>query len=48
VRKAAMMVKLLLQPVDDQLNEHKKQQLRELARIQGQSEGWLVGWLVGW
>lgn len=35
VDKAAAMVERLLQPMDEEMNEHKQQQLRELALING-------------
>ncbi|PKA63817.1 KH domain-containing protein [Apostasia shenzhenica] len=35
LEKAAGMVEKLLQPVDEVLNEHKRQQLRELAALNG-------------
>lgn len=47
--QAAIMVKKLLVPTDDEFNEHKKKQLMELASLNGQfwgPAGGLTAWLA--
>ena len=47
--QAAIMVKKLLVPTDDEFNEHKKKQLMELASLNGQfwgAAGGLTAWLT--
>ena len=48
VEKATEMIEMLLRPIDETHNEHKRKQLRELALINGTLKDETVGGGMGW